>query len=547
MKIQLIYDSSTASAPAGFAAAMQYAANQIGALLTNNITVSISVSWNNAVLGEGGADNMPGFAYSSVVAALTSHASSAVAREAAASLPATAPANGSQIYLTDAQALALGLESPVQAAAVEGGVTFGTGGAILDFSTTNPAIPGEIDFVGVAEHELTHALARIGWGDGLAYSLMDLYRFASPGVLQTGAIIGTGSSPPAYFSIDNGATSLAAFATTSDYYDWASSVPADSFDAFAQPDTVNIISSVDETLLAAMGFNVACFCPGTRIATPAGERPIESLAIGDAVITRFAGVRRIKWIGHSDYDGRFIGANPLMLPVTIHPGALGPGVPARALTVSPGHGVALGGMLAPAWRLVNGISVTQPARVGQARYLHLELDAHDLLCSADCWSESYLNETPRGWFQNAAEYDALYPGPEQPQTPCLPRLEEGFPLHALQSHVAMRAGIAAKPEAPGRLRGEINIAGPDYLAGWALNEDQPDVPVSLLVLQGGEIIARLLANGDRADLRAQGLGQGCYGFIYRLPPGLCGPFSVRRLLDGAPLPAAAAQGEPRAA
>ena len=167
MKIDLVYEPSTSLAPAGFFTAMSFAAAQLDNLLTDNITVSIDISWNNAVLGEAGPTMMSNYDYSTVVDALKAHAGSPAAVEAADDLPSTDPTGGAGVYLSIAQEEALGLSGTSSLA--DGTATFGTDGTILDFSTTDFAISGEIDFVGVAEHELTHALGRSGWGDGSAH------------------------------------------------------------------------------------------------------------------------------------------------------------------------------------------------------------------------------------------------------------------------------------------------------------------------------------------------------------------------------------------
>ncbi len=72
-----------------------------------------------------------------------------------------------------------------------------------------------------------------------------------------------------------------------------------------------------------------CFCPGTRIRTPAGETPVESLSIGDLVQTRDHGPQPIKWIGRRAYANPFLAANRAVWPVRIEEGALGEGLPAR--------------------------------------------------------------------------------------------------------------------------------------------------------------------------------------------------------------------------
>ena len=43
-----------------------------------------------------------------------------------------------------------------------------------------------------------------------------------------------------------------------------------------------------------------CFTPGTLIATPKGEVPVEDLREGDKVITRDNGIQEIRWTGPQD-------------------------------------------------------------------------------------------------------------------------------------------------------------------------------------------------------------------------------------------------------
>ncbi|HTQ72418.1 MAG TPA: NF038122 family metalloprotease [Acidocella sp.] len=534
MDIQLVFDGTTSEAPSGFTAAMAYAAGQLDALITNNITVSIEVSWDSTgqVLGKASpALSAAGlYSYADVVAALRAHAQTATQLAAVNALPAKDPTGGNGLYLTLAQAEALGLPATNFSSAIgglDGMVAFGTGGGVLNFSTASGALAGALDFVGTAEHELTHALGRVDFDDGSDFTLMDLYAYAAAGTLQ--------STPyaPSYFSIDDGATNLASFDTTSDISDWADTAQSrtDAFSAYEYPGYATTISAVDDTLMSVLGFDIACFCPGTMIMTPRGEVPVERLAIGDAVQTK-NGPERIKWIGRSAYEGRFLGQNPLMLPVTFLPGALGEGAPCRAMTVSPGHGVFLHGVLVPAWRLVNQVTVLQAPCTGPVAYLHIDLARHDLLVSDGCLSESYQNGVPRSWFHNAAAYEALYPGADEPYAPCAPLVEDGVALEALRDWVNRRAGLNRAAAPGGALRGAVDVAGPELCAGWAQCPEAPDVPVTLLVMAGGEILARVVANVYRADLRIAGIGKGCHGFAVALPAGARGEIAVRRASDG---------------
>ena len=282
-----------------------------------------------------------------------------------------------------------------------------------------------------------------------------------------------------------------------------------------------------------------CFARGTRIRTMRGEIAVEDLHIGDLLVTLQGGNKPIKWIGRRSYEGRFIAGNHLMLPVCIRAGALAPEVPFRDLYVSPGHAMYIDGVLAPAWRLVNGLSITQAQEVEEITYVHLELEEHEVIFAEGAAAESFLDEGSRDQFQNAAEFALIYPAAARRGMPCVARVEDGFMLQAIQRRLATRAWIAEPVCVPGTLRGYLETAGPERLVGWAQDEANPEAPVCLDVFSGDRRVMRVLANRFRADVRAIGLGSGCHGFDLLLPPGLFGAVSVRRASDGAMLAAAA--------
>jgi autotransporter passenger strand-loop-strand repeat protein len=278
--------------------------------------------------------------------------------------------------------------------------------------------------------------------------------------------------------------------------------------------------------------NAPCYGSFTLILTDAGERPIEDLSPGDHVITGSGKAIPVRWIGQRSYAGAFIAGQHLMLPVCIKRGALGDGVPHTDLTVSPGHAMFVDGQLVPAWRLINGVSIVQAASVEEVTYFHVELDAHAVIFANGAPAESFIDDGCRAQFQNAST--APLAGPA---SPLAARLEDGFGLQRLQERIAERAGIVTSVEPCGALRGFIDAAGPDRVAGWAQDADSPEEPVALEVLIGGKPVVCMLANGFRADLRRAGMGSGCHAFEIALPGAWAGTVSVRRISDGAVLTA----------
>jgi hypothetical protein len=299
-------------------------------------------------------------------------------------------------------------------------------------------------------------------------------------------------------------------------------------------DSLDATAGLDNTTIT-----VACFVAGTRIATPDGEAAVESLSIGDQVLTVHAGAQRIKWIGTRSYDGRFIAGNKIALPVCIRAGAIGSEIPMRDLWVSPGHAICIHGVLVHASRLVNGVSVMQAERVERVTYYHIELDAHEIIFAENCPAETFMGEQFRRQFQNAVDFSKLYPNAAATEEICLPRLDSGFQLHAISRRLAARAGIS-EPSAQGPLRGYVDRAGPELCCGWAQDIAAPETPVCLKITADGRAIGRVLANLYRADLREAGYGSGYHGFEFLLPPAITGQIKVWRATDHALLPQAEA-------
>jgi autotransporter-associated beta strand protein len=280
---------------------------------------------------------------------------------------------------------------------------------------------------------------------------------------------------------------------------------------------------------------VVCYLRGTRIATPEGEVEIEHLRRGDMVMTR-KGARRIKWIGEQRYARRFLKDNRDMLPVCITAGALAEGVPARDLFVSPGHAMLLDGVLVLARDLVNGVTITQFWAPEEVHYFNIELNSHGCVLAEGAWAETYA-DCPglRAKFHNAASFHDLFPEHVVPAAPrlCAPRVSAGASLAASLAPILARA---AAETTPGRLRGYVERAGADGLiTGWAQDEANPELPVTLEILRNGTLAGTVLAHEQRDDLRAAGIGPGRHGFRLKCPPGAT--VELRSRATGQPLPA----------
>ncbi len=148
-----------------------------------------------------------------------------------------------------------------------------------------------------------------------------------------------------------------------------------------------------------------CFLRGTLIRTPKGDVAVETLQIGDLVLTSPGERRPVKWIGHRDIDLRQLGYPRHGRPVRIAAGAFGPDRPSKDLYVSPGHAICIdlcGELLIPAEKLVNGATIAE-VECDQASYWHVELDSHDILLANNLPAESYLAVGNRSFFEEAGK------------------------------------------------------------------------------------------------------------------------------------------------
>ena len=182
---------------------------------------------------------------------------------------------------------------------------------------------------------------------------------------------------------------------------------------------------------------MACYCAGTLILTAAGEVPVELLSIGDPVVTLSGAAEPIRWIGRRSYSVRFL--RPAQRPIIFRAGSLGGSSPKRDLRVSPDHAMLVGGLLVPAGALTNGSTIVRDRDCRRVDYLHVELAEHRIIYAEGAPSETFVDDDNRLMFQNAGEFDQLYPGISKHKGFCAPRVEGGYLLDVIRRGLAHRA------------------------------------------------------------------------------------------------------------
>ncbi len=142
-----------------------------------------------------------------------------------------------------------------------------------------------------------------------------------------------------------------------------------------------------------------CFTKGALIKTITGERPIETLAQGDLVLTMDNGYQPIRWIGARKLGPHDLMRAPALRPIRIKAGALGPELPQRDMLVSRHHRilsrskiarnmVGCSEVLVPAKDLVFLSGIDDATDVTEVEYWHFMFDKHQLVYAEGAAAES---------------------------------------------------------------------------------------------------------------------------------------------------------------
>ncbi|MEW9918251.1 Hint domain-containing protein [Marimonas sp. MJW-29] len=229
------------------------------------------------------------------------------------------------------------------------------------------------------------------------------------------------------------------FIASSNSYYYIFQEPAPALNTEYTVTSVTTPNSTQYSSFSAQG--VACFGAGTLIRTPEGDRPVDSLRIGDLVTTLDRGDQPILWIGGPHVSWIEMNRRKGLRAFRVSAGTFGPGAPFADTcfsrqhrvfldrTMLGGHATNLDAALAPvhAFSALAGVEeITPPTGM---RYYHILTHDHNILYSNGMLSETLLL-TPYSRMTADAGIDGLLRRSEslmaQPMQPARPILHNAI-------------------------------------------------------------------------------------------------------------------------
>jgi hypothetical protein len=285
----------------------------------------------------------------------------------------------------------------------------------LSIFSVGPSPYSAVQYVGVQAVDIDQALA-INDTEGtiLAGATVSFAAGFVPG--DTLACPGTFAGITASFNAAEGVLTLSGLSSVATYSEaladvtWSSNRSDPSIGGTDPTRSFNFtITDGTTTATTVSSLTVACFATGTRLATPDGETPVETLRPGDTVRLSNGRTRLVKWVGHRSLAVSAHARPEKVRPVRVRAGAFAPDIPARDLLLSPDHAIFTDGVLIPVRHLVNRASIRPDPAIDRVTYWHVELDAHDILLAEGLPVESYLEVGQRNDFANGGGALTLHP------------------------------------------------------------------------------------------------------------------------------------------
>ena len=267
LQIDLIWDSSVQASSnwQSFEQAVEQAAQIYTTQFSTHALINIHIGLgevNGQALGSGalGESESNGYlvSYGQVTNALANADAGLVSsgQMAAGAVTADTALSGKTFFLPTAEAKALGLASAT-GAGVDGYVGLINSSALFFPASGGQIAANQYDAVGVAAHEISEVMGRIGMLGSQSgyYTPLDLFRYTAAHQPDTTPTAG-------YFSTDLGATVLNSYnnpANGGDAADWASTSAnaRDAYNAFDNPGVITNLNKNDLLEVAALGYKPA--------------------------------------------------------------------------------------------------------------------------------------------------------------------------------------------------------------------------------------------------------------------------------------------------